>query len=362
MAQRRQLDVRDSALLALTAIAAVMFLRAAAALFIPMALAWLLSYALNPAVALLERVRVPRPLGAALCVLAVVVGSGLGVLALKGQAAAIVRQLPEAAERLRAAADAGSAGDLLQRLRQAAAELHGGPTGGATPEPGGQASLGASRSSAESLPVANLLWQGSSTLMTVAADLTIVAFLTFFLLVAAPSYYERFIDIGPSDRRTARDILDEMNRQIERFILVRIATAALVAVATGFALALLGVENPVLWGLLAGLFNSIPYFGPVIVSGGLAIVGLVQFGSIGGAALVAGVALGITTLEGWLITPPLLGKVARMSAVAVFVGLLAWGWIWGVWGTLLAMPMLVVIQVISHHFDRLAPVARLLDA
>jgi predicted PurR-regulated permease PerM len=352
---QRDLDLRDRALIVLTVLAVIMFLKTAAALLIPIVIGLLLSYAVNPLVVLLERVRVPRPVGAAVTVLLVVVMICIGAFMLKTQIDSIAQQLPEAAARLRQAAQSGSIGTLFDRVQQAGAELQ------QATQPAAAVTSSSPPAAAAPMALGNVLWQGSSVAMTVATDAVVIAFLMFFLLVAAPSYYERFVDIGPSDKRTAREVLDEMNAQIERFIVVRLVTAALVGVATAIALGLLDVENAILWGLLAGIFNSVPYFGPIIVSGGLLVVGLVQFGSPTRAAVVSAVALAITTLEGWLITPPLLGKVARMSTVAVFIGLLVWGWIWGVWGTLLAMPMLVVLQVVSRHTRRLSAISRLLD-
>jgi predicted PurR-regulated permease PerM len=114
------------------------------------------------------------------------------------------------------------------------------------------------------------------------------------------------------------------------------------------------------WGIAAGLFNSIPYFGPIIVSGGLFLVGLVQGGGMTQALQIAGIALVITTLEGWLVTPPLLGKAEGMSALAVFLGLLLWTWIWGAWGTILAVPMLVILKAVADHTPALKPLGRLM--
>ena len=112
--------------------------------------------------------------------------------------------------------------------------------------------------------------------------------------------------------------------------------------------------------LLAGLFNSIPYFGPVIVSGGLFVVGLMQGGGITEGLQMSAAALVITSLEGWLLTPPLMGKAENMHALVVFLGVLLWTWIWGAWGTILAVPMLVVVKAIADHVESLKPVSRLM--
>ena len=99
-----------------------------------------------------------------------------------------------------------------------------------------------------------------------------------------------------------------------------------------------------MWGLLAGLFNSIPYLGPVIVTVGLGVVAFMQFDDLLKSAYVCGAAFAITSLEGFLLTPALMGRAAQMNPVAIFVGLLFWTWIWGVWGTVLAVPMLMMLK------------------
>src|SRR5690606_3886363 len=114
-------------------------------------------------------------------------------------------------------------------------------------------------------------------------------------------------------------------------------------VATGAVLFWFGLENYVVWALLAGVFNSIPYLGPIVVSGGLAMVAFMQFDDLAMTAYIAGSAMLITSLEGWLLTPVLMSRAAQMNAVAIFVGLLFFSWVWGVWGTILAVPMLMAI-------------------
>jgi predicted PurR-regulated permease PerM len=191
----------------------------------------------------------------------------------------------------------------------------------------------------------------------------VIFFLVFFLLLSGHHIRSRLIEIAGPDverRRTVTRIVNDINSQIERFLLVRLVTSALVAVLTWGVLAWLDVQNAAIWGILAGVFNSIPYFGPVIVSGGLFVVGLAQGGGISQALQIAGAALVITSIEGWLITPPLMGKAERMSALAVFLGLLLWTWVWGAWGTILAVPMLVILKSVADHVPSMRPVGRLM--
>ena len=142
--------------------------------------------------------------------------------------------------------------------------------------------------------------------------------------------------------------------------MVQVFTSVLVGIATWIALKYMGLQQAALWGMLAGIFNSIPYYGPLIVSGGLSVVAFLQFGTVSMVAAIALVSLAITSVEGWMITPMLMGRVAEMNRVAVFVGLLFWSWAWGVWGMLLAVPMMMSIKVVCDHVEGLEPVGKLL--
>lgn len=185
----------------------------------------------------------------------------------------------------------------------------------------------------------------------------------FFLLHSGHLVRDRLLEIAGSDpdrRRTTAVIITEINTQIQRYLVVLLLTAILVGAATWAVLAWLQVQNAAMWGIFAGIFNSIPYFGPVIVSGGLLVVGLAQGGDMTQALQMSGATLLITSIEGWLVTPALMGKAERMNVLAVFVGLLLWIFLWGELGTILAVPMLVVIKSVADHVESLKPVGRLM--
>ena len=208
-----------------------------------------------------------------------------------------------------------------------------------------------------------LMWTGSVQAAYFASQAIVILFLTYFLLLSDKLFRRKFVELaGPrlSKKKLTVEIIDSIGSQIGRFLLVQAFTSAVVGVATWVALRYLGLEQAALWGLLAGIFNSIPYYGPLIVSGGLAMVAFLQFGTPQMTIAVAGVSLAITSLEGWLLTPTLMGRVASMNRVAVFVGLLFWSWAWGIWGMLLAVPMMMMIKVVCDNIDDLKPVGRFL--
>jgi predicted PurR-regulated permease PerM len=317
------------------AVVAVLFLlHTAKALFIPIVVSAVISYALAPIVAWLEHRRIPPVAGAALVLLAVLAAVASGAYALRDDARALVASLPETVDRVQTLVATQIGSGAHTREPVATSQLTG-----------------------------TFVQQGVGAFLAFGGHLMVVFFLVYFLLISNHLVRDRLVEIsGPeaAQRRTTATIIKDINQQIQRYLLVLLVTGVIVAAATWLALAWLDVEHAAIWAILAGVFNSIPYFGPVVVSGGLLVVGLVQGGGSTQALQMSGAAIIITSLEGWLLTPALMGKAERMSAVAVFLGLLLWTWVWGAWGTVLAVPMLVVMKSIADHVDRLRPLGRLM--
>jgi predicted PurR-regulated permease PerM len=362
LAIRMPLDIRSTALTVLAVLAIVLVLQYAQAMVIPIVLGVLISYALEPMVAWLTRWRVPRPLAAAIVLVAVVAMGGWLLYGLRSQANEIVEQLPQAATRLRQMVerDRPTTATAIQQVQKAAAELGKAADAAAPPS----SPTGVQRVQVESprLDISQYVLWGSIGVLGAIGQLVLILFLVYFLLAAGDLYRRKLVRIGPSlaKKKLTLEILREIDRQIEAFLAVQLFTSTIVAVATWLAFLALGVQQAALWGLLAGIFNSIPYFGPVLVTGCTAVVGFLQFGNIHMAVLVAGASLVITSLEGFLLTPWLTSRAARMNAVAIFIGLLFWGWVWNVWGMLLAVPMLMVIKAVCDHVEELKPIGELL--
>jgi predicted PurR-regulated permease PerM len=334
----------------LAILATVAFLKLAASLVIPIVIAILLSYALEPPVLWLHARKLPRVAGATLVLFLLFGGLGLGAYRFGANAVAVVEVLPEAARRIRTTLESRLG---WSRLDEAVDAVQGADSDSEQQKPG---------TPAPSSPGASVTVVAAS-IFALLGHLTVVVFLTFFLLVSGSRIGERIVEAaGPSQERrnVISGILRDVNSQIQRFLFVQLLTATVVAAATWAVLAWMDVANAAIWGLLAGVFNSVPYFGPVFVSGGLFLVGMVQSGDTGEAVRMALAALAITSLEGWVLTPPLMGRAQRMNVIAVFVGLLLWTWLWGAWGTLLAVPMLAATKSVADHIPRLRPLARLM--
>jgi predicted PurR-regulated permease PerM len=207
------------------------------------------------------------------------------------------------------------------------------------------------------------LWAGGKNVMAFLGQFAMVLFLVFFLLVTGDLFKRKLVKIaGPTltKKKITVQIMDDINKQISSFLRVQVLTSVLVAVATGVVLWWFGIEQFIVWGFLAGVFNSIPYLGPLIVTGGLGIVTFMQFDDAVKTGYVCLATLAITSLEGWLLTPALMGRAAQMNPVAIFVGLLFWSWVWGVWGTILAVPLMMMVKAICDRGEDLQPVGELL--
>jgi predicted PurR-regulated permease PerM len=362
-------DIRSMALTVIAALALILILQYARSVLIPVVLGVLISYALSPLVTSLQRYHVPRVVGSALAVLLLVGATGLGVYTLTDEAMSIVSNVPEAARRLRSRLvehKQGAGGAIFSQVQEAAKEIEKtAEEATKTTDDGPAAGRRVQRVQLEQPPLraSDYIWTGGAGLVGFLGQSVVILFLTYFLLVTGDLYKRKLVKIaGPTltKKKITVQILDEINQQIESFIKVQVLTSVIVAVATGFALWMFGVENYAMWGLIAGLFNSIPYLGPVVVTAGLGLVAFMQFDDLMKSFYVCGVAFAITSIEGFLLTPALMSRASQMNPVAIFVGLLFWSWLWGVWGTLLAVPMMMMLKSTCDHVEDFQAVGELL--
>jgi len=356
------------ALTVLTSIAVIVTLQYMQAVFVPVVIGILVAYGLEPFVAALARIRIRRSIGAAIVLLVLVGVLGLSVYALSGQALQIVQKVPVAAQRIRERVlSRGRHGDsAIGQVQKAASELQktAEVASSSNADPAVKPKDVTKVQVVEPAFDANgYLYAGGVNLVSATGQAAVLFFLVYFFLVTGNLYKKKIVKIaGPHlwQKKLTVDILDEINSQIGNFIRVQLLTSAVVAVATAAALWYFGLPQYIVWGLLAGIFNSIPYLGPLLVTGGLGIVSFIQFDDLTKTLLVCATAFVITSLEGFLLTPALMSRAARMNPVAIFVGLLFWSWIWGLWGAVLAVPMLMMMKAVCDHIEDLQPIGELL--
>jgi predicted PurR-regulated permease PerM len=363
---RTPVDIRSITITVIAVIGTILMLQYAQPVLIPIVLGVLISYVLGPAVTSMAKRGIPRMVGAFLILAALCGGIGFGIYSLSDEAVDIIDDIPQAAEKLRQRmngprsrpADQG----LLERVQEAAEKIDRTAADAAEPAP---VARNVQRVQVVDPPfrASDYLWSGGQGIINFLGQAAIVLFLVYFLLVTDDLFKRKIVRIaGPTltKKKISVQIMDDINRQISGFLRVQVITSVLVAVATGLVLFWFGVENYVIWALFAGIFNSIPYLGPIVVSGGLAVVTFMQFDDLAMTAYVSGSALAITSLEGWLLTPVLMSRAAQMNPVAIFVGLLFWSWVWGVWGTILAVPMLMAIKAVCDRVEDFQPIGELL--
>lgn len=358
-------DIRSMSLMLLAALGLLFVLHWAKAVFIPVMLSVLFSYAFSPVVNWLELKRVPRWLGSAVLLLSILGAIGSTAYALSDEAVAMVESLPVAAQKFRNALkrSTGKSTSTLDTVQKAATQLEQAAQEGAAPG----TVRGVTRVVVEraSFNVKDYLWSGTIGLVALIGQATVVIFLTYFLMLSGDTFRRKMLKLaGPnlSSKKITLQALHEITGQIQRYLQVQLLTSALVGVLTWLALWAIGLENAAVWGIAAGVLNLVPYVGSLITAAASALVGFLQFGSLNMAMLVASASLVIHTIVGNIVTPWLTSRASRLSPVAVFVALLAWGWLWGVWGLLLGIPIMMMVKSVCDRVDDLKPVGEFLGS
>lgn len=358
------IDVRSLSLALLALFASVAVLHWAAAVFIPVAVSVLMVSALSPAVGTLQRWHVPRWLGAAVLLLALVGGLGAAAMQLSDGATQVIESLPMAVQKVRDTlrSRARQGPGALEKVQKAATQIEqAAAENGAAPT----TLRGVQRVQIERAPlnIRNYLWSGTMGVMSALGQFTVVVFLTFFALTSGDIFRRKLVRIaGPSleRKKVTVQVLGEISGQIQRYLLVQVLTSVIVGLTTSAAYAALGLQNAVVWGVLAGALNLVPYIGSIVITGASAMMAFLQFGTLDMALAVGGASLLIHTLVGNLLTPWLTSRTSSMSPVAVFVSVLAWGWLWGLWGLLLGIPIMMAVKAICDRVDDLKAIGELL--
>jgi predicted PurR-regulated permease PerM len=364
-ASRLAVDARGLALGVLAALVSIYALWWARAFAIPLLLGIVISYTLYPLVAWLEAIRIPRVIGTAIVMASMMGGLAFGMYSLRGQMQTIIGQLPEAATKLSAGLAAMQIGQIgsMQKMQSAANQVEK----AAAQAAGGPA---APRQTATHVIVdqpnfklRTFLWQSSMDTLGALAQAAMVVFLVFFLLVGGDKFKRNLVRLtGPSlsRKKITVHILNDINHSIQRYLLMLLTTNLLLGLLTWIVFRWIGLENAGAWAAAAGLLHIVPYLGPAVTAAATAMAAFIQFNSLGIALLIAGASLVIATLIGTFVTTWMTGRIAHLNSAAVFISLMFWGWLWGVWGMLLSIPIIVIVKVVSQHVEQLHPIAELL--
>jgi predicted PurR-regulated permease PerM len=355
-------DARGVALTGLLVLAGLVTLQWARPLLVPILLAILISYALDPIVQRLVKWGAPLTLAAVLVFVGAVTATGMVAYSISYQVVVLTDRLPVAAQELREALQTRTTGapGPVAKVQQAAEELQ--KIAGTDPlaPRGRSATVAIAR---KPFDVSDYLWTSSVSVTTFVGDLIVVLFLTLYLLLAGDLFRRRFVEIaGPtlSRKKITVEILNAIALQISRYLFVRMLISLFVAAGTWLAFWAIGLAQPGAWGVAAGLLNVIPYFGSASLAGTAAVAAYLQFHSVMMVSLTAGLGILVACIEGYVVTPWLMSRTAEMNPAAVFIGLLFWAWLWGLPGLFLAVPILMVTKAICDQVESLQPIALLL--
>ena len=333
---------------------------------VPLLLGVFIAYTLSPVVQWLERLHIKRAIGATLVTVAMLAALA-GVLSrVQGEIVNIVDELPAITHKVTKVLTDGNGGQpsTIQQMQAAASEIER-----ATANVGSDAARAvrkaapAAAAGGGGIKVMDWVLAGSMGLATFVSQATMVVFLVFFLLLAGDTFKRKLVKLtGPSltRKKVTVHILDDINTSIQAYMFMLLVTNVLLALLMWLALSAIGLENAGAWAIFAGLMHIMPYFGPLLITAATGVVAFMQFEQLRMVLLVAGASLAIATLVGTVVATWMTGRIARMNPAAVFVSLLFWGWLWGVWGLLLGVPVVVIVKVVAERVEGMEVLAELL--
>lgn len=336
-------------MIAIVAVAGALFF--AKAFVLPIVLAVILSLILIPIVRWLSRRGVPPALTASGLVLSGAMIFAIGVLALSPAVVDWINQAPIIAA------------EVEWKLR----DLRGSVA--AVSEAGKQVEELASGQSDPRIQEVivrepGFLTTATFTMWSAASTIIITALLSVFLLGSGDMFYMKLIRLMPtlSDKKTALRIMQSVEYSISRYLLTVTVINACLGTAIAIAMWLLGMPNPALWGVAGAVLNFLPYVGAIAGVVIVAAVSFVTFDTVAQAAIVPIVYISLTSLEGQIITPLVVGRRLEINTVAIFIGIAFWGWLWGLVGVLLAVPILVIIKEIASQLPSWHAVSQFLSS
>lgn len=319
--------------------------------FVPVVLSFLFALTLTPIVRFLTKRGIPSPLSATLLVIVSAVAVGFGGYLLSGpvmqlidEAPQIGRTLTERVEELRGPFD------LLMQISHQIDSVTD------TVNEAGVMKV--------SVQQPGVLSQAAGSLLSFGTTVAIVFVLSLFLLASGTLFYEKIVQSFSTltDKKRALRVVFDVEREVSRYLLTIAVINAGLGAVIGFGLWGLGMPTPFLWGAMAALLNFLPYIGALATIVVVAVISIVSFDTLGYALVAPVFVICCNVLEGQIVTPLIVGRRLELNAVAIFIAVAFWSWLWGFIGALIAVPLLVVMKVFCDHFETLQPVGNFLSA
>jgi predicted PurR-regulated permease PerM len=345
---QRPFDVGSIALTGLFVLAVFYTIYFMRSILLPIVLALLLSYLLRPMVRALAQIKIPLPVSAALLLIGFfgLIGYGISVLA-----------TPTVEWLQKAPAGFAELQHKLLPVKKSVAQVTQ-----ATGEIEKLASTNAQTKGVElkRRPIAEVLFMRTPEFVA-SAVLSLI--LLYFLLVYDQAFIAKLVKLLPtlSDKKAAVGIAHDIEAQISRYLFTVTAINVCLGVAVGTAVGLLGLRNPVMWGVMVALLNFVPYLGALTGIICMTIGAALSFDSLGYAFVFPAVYLSFGVLEGSFVTPWIMGRSLTLNPVIILLSLTFWGWIWGIVGIILAVPILAAFKILCAHVKPMEPLAEFLS-
>lgn len=323
----------------------------ARAILLPVALAVVLSLLLRPVVRWMSRRRIPESVGAVICLLSLVVLVSVGIFRLIGPAeewvSAFPTHLETAGTKLRTLAS------HFTQISEARAKIEELATGNEVHPLEVQVQQPTLTSNVVLL----------STTGSMLASVGLVIVLTYFLLTAGDTLINNVITTLPTfhEKRQIVELIQNVQKGVSSYLFAVTMINVGLGITVGAAMWMIGLPNPALWGLMIALLNFVPYVGALVTGAMIGLVALLRFDSLAYASMAPLVFFAITTIEGQFITPALLGRHMSLNPIMVFLFLTFWGWMWGIGGAVLAVPILAVTRIACDQFERTRPLGTMLS-
>jgi predicted PurR-regulated permease PerM len=343
-----QIEFKSIALKGLFLIASFYTLYFARALILPFILALLLNFLLRPVVRALAKIHIPEFAGAAFVLVALLGSAGYGVMRLSGPAAEWINKAPKSLQQIES--KVGFLRRPLVGVNHAVEEVKS-----------------IARMGAEKKPEVEIKAPGiTDAVLTgtreVIAKSSVMFILLYFLLASGDLLLRKLIKLFPTlhKKKEIVRITREVEHHTSRYLYTVTMINILMGVSIGVGMYLIGLPNPLLWGVMAGFLVFLPYIGPLIGISVVTLVAFLTFDGLGRILMAPAIYIVLETVQGQIVTPMVLGLRFTLNPVAIFVWLIFWAWMWGIIGAVLAFPMLTIFKILCDHIQPLAPIGEFL--
>ncbi len=359
------IQVKNVGLVVLTTIAVIFVLDWAQSFIVTMLLGILLAYALSPLVSQMERIKIHRFVGSTVVILALIGSIIFAGYGLRGQVQSIISTLPEAATKLTShfVPKRGEPLTNIQKIQIAANQVEKAAADAENNLAKPKKNIMHVVLDENKFKIGDFLWRSSLGVFGFIAEAVTMIFLAYFLLLSGDTFKRKLVKItGPtlSRKKITVNIITDINYSIQRYMYMLLVTNIIAGVLSWVTFRLLGLENAGAWAVAAGFMHIVPYFGPAATAVVTGMAAYMQFDSILMALIVSGASVLIAIIVGVFITTWMTGRIAQMNSAVVFISLIFFSWLWGLWGMLLGIPVIFIIKVICEYIEHLQPIAELL--